>query len=95
MLNRIDARRILLNLRSGNPFCVSDAELELARAAGFSTAGCSCPNFPRERSRHCYAHSYLAPRLDETAFSAYANAQGVSVEQAPGRRAARRWRAPK
>jgi hypothetical protein len=79
-MTRQDARWILAHLRSGYSPSIAEAERMLVRAAGFSTSGCSCPEFPHRRSRRCYAHSYLAPRLDETAFASFADEHGASVE---------------
>jgi len=54
-------------LRSGEARCIDDGERILMRMAGVGpSSACSCPNFPRERDRDCFAHSYVAISVAES-----------------------------
>lgn len=51
---------ILRKLRSGNFWEIQDGEMMLMREAGVGPSGsCCCPNFPGERSRECFAHTFI------------------------------------
>lgn len=68
-MNRKDEQALaaaLTMMRSGDARQIDEGERMLMRLARLGpSAGCSCPAYPRERDRHCYAHSYITISVAE------------------------------
>lgn len=61
-MTRVEQATILhcvRKLRSGARFDIHQGERALLQIAGASSSSCSCPNYPSEKSKDCFAHTYI------------------------------------
>lgn len=77
--DRLDIRRAIEKLRSGDIQTIIAGERQLMRIANIETTGCSCEDYPSVLSRKCGAHTYIVDSVLEAKATGGTSLRDIAV----------------